>query len=721
MMTIKDYAVDVDKTIEEIEALCDKIGIDYKDENTDLDETSIIELDNELQNEENQNEENQNEEIVNDEIEEERRLEEEVEDKAEELANETNIDLDDTTSFTKVKQKQARKNDNIKSKKEFLKERKKIYKHREKLQSNETTIDDNIIIYKENMTVTDLANELSVTPIELVKKLMGLGIMASVNQSLDFDSAEVLVAEYDKVLKKEETQDIANFENYEIEDKEDDLVPRPPVVTIMGHVDHGKTTLLDAIRNTDVVSGEAGGITQAIGAYSVKYNNKLITFIDTPGHAAFTEMRARGASITDIVIIIVAADDGIMPQTIEAIDHAKAAKVPIIVAINKIDKPDANIDRVMTGLVENGLTPEEWGGDVIVNKISAKTGVGINELLENILLVAEMQEYKANPNRYATGTVIESKKDNKVGTMATLLIQNGTLRLGDPIVVGNYYGKVRTLKDDRGNNIVEAKPSTPVEITGLSDIPSAGDKFMAFESEKQAKEIAHERQLKAKKADTNLAGMSLEDLFGRIKEGEKEINVVLKADVNGSLEAVKGVLEKIDVEGVKVNIIRAGVGAVTESDVVLASASKAIIIAFNVRSNNATLDTAKEYGIEIKYYDIIYKVAEDMEKAMKGMLDPEFEEKVIGQVEVRQIFKFSKVGLIAGCHVISGIIKSNAKARIIRDNIVIYNGEVNTLQHEKDQVKEVKKDMDCGITLTNCQDYKEKDIIEVYELVEIKK
>lgn len=716
MMTIKDYAVDVDKTIEEIEALCDKIGIDYKDENTDLDETSIIELDNELQ-----NEENQNEEIVNDEIEEERRLEEEVEDKAEELANETNIDLDDTTSFTKVKQKQARKNDNIKSKKEFLKERKKIYKHREKLQSNETTIDDNIIIYKENMTVTDLANELSVTPIELVKKLMGLGIMASVNQSLDFDSAEVLVAEYDKVLKKEETQDIANFENYEIEDKEDDLVPRPPVVTIMGHVDHGKTTLLDAIRNTDVVSGEAGGITQAIGAYSVKYNNKLITFIDTPGHAAFTEMRARGASITDIVIIIVAADDGIMPQTVEAIDHAKAAKVPIIVAINKIDKPDANIDRVMTGLVENGLTPEEWGGDVIVNKISAKTGVGINELLENILLVAEMQEYKANPNRYVTGTVIESKKDNKVGTMATLLIQNGTLRLGDPIVVGNYYGKVRTLKDDRGNNIVEAKPSTPVEITGLSDIPSAGDKFMAFESEKQAKEIAHERQLKAKKADTNLAGMSLEDLFGRIKEGEKEINVVLKADVNGSLEAVKGVLEKIDVEGVKVNIIRAGVGAVTESDVVLASASKAIIIAFNVRSNNATLDTAKEYGIEIKYYDIIYKVAEDMEKAMKGMLDPEFEEKVIGQVEVRQIFKFSKVGLIAGCHVISGIIKSNAKARIIRDNIVIYNGEVNTLQHEKDQVKEVKKDMDCGITLTNCQDYKEKDIIEVYELVEIKK
>lgn len=571
------------------------------------------------------------------------------------------------------------------------------------------------------MTVTDLATELNVTPIELVKKLMGLGIMASVNQSLDYDTSEVISSEYDKTLKKEETQDISNFENYEIEDDEKDLVPRPPVVTIMGHVDHGKTTLLDAIRNTDVVAGEAGGITQAIGAYSVKCNDKLITFIDTPGHAAFTEMRARGASITDIVIIIVAADDGVMPQTKEAIDHAKAAGVPIIVAINKIDKPEANIDRIMTALVENGLTPEEWGGDVIVNKISAKTGVGINELLENILLVAEMQEYKANPNRYATGAVIESKKDNKVGTTATLLIQNGTLRLGDPIVIGNYYGKVRTLKDDRGNNIVEAKPSTPVEVTGISEVPSAGDKFMAFESEKQAKEIAHERQLRAKEADTNFSGMTLEDLFGRIKEGEKEINVILKADVNGSLEAVKNALVKIDVEGVKINVIRGGVGAITESDVVLASASQAIIIGFNVRGNVATMDTAKQYGIEIKTYDIIYKVVEDMENAMKGMLDPEYEEKVTGTAEVRQIFKFSKVGLIAGCHVLSGTIKNNSKARIIRDDVIVYNGSVNTLQHEKDQVKEVKKDMDCGMTLENCQDYKEGDIIEVYELVEIKR
>ncbi len=714
MMTIKDYAQDVELEIEEIEALCDKIGIEYQDENTDLDETSIILLDNAVAEKDNEEEANEDEEI-----EEERRLEEEVEDKAEELAFNTKIDLDDTTSFTKLKPKQVKKNDN--NKKDFLKERKKIYKHREKLQSNEVSQDENTILYKEGMTVTDLATELNVTPIELVKKLMGLGIMASVNQSLDYDTSEVISSEYDKTLKKEETQDISNFENYEIEDNEKDLVPRPPVVTIMGHVDHGKTTLLDAIRNTDVVAGEAGGITQAIGAYSVKCNDKLITFIDTPGHAAFTEMRARGASITDIVIIIVAADDGVMPQTKEAIDHAKAAGVPIIVAINKIDKPEANIDRIMTALVENGLTPEEWGGDVIVNKISAKTGVGINELLENILLVAEMQEYKANPNRYATGAVIESKKDNKVGTTATLLIQNGTLRLGDPIVIGNYYGKVRTLKDDRGNNIVEAKPSTPVEVTGISEVPSAGDKFMAFESEKQAKEIAHERQLRAKEADTNFSGMTLEDLFGRIKEGEKEINVILKADVNGSLEAVKNALVKIDVEGVKINVIRGGVGAITESDVVLASASQAIIIGFNVRGNVATMDTAKQYGIEIKTYDIIYKVVEDMENAMKGMLDPEYEEKVTGTAEIRQIFKFSKVGLIAGCHVLSGTIKNHEKARIIRDDVIVYNGSVNTLQHEKDQVKEVKKDMDCGMTLENCQDYKEGDIIEVYELVEIKR
>ncbi len=716
MMTLEDYANDVGKTIDEIKALCDKIGIEYVDETTTLDEESIILLDNELQDEEDY--------VGGDPDDlEEQRIEEEVEDKAEELAKNTNIDLENTTTFTKVKKgvkKQENTNTN-KNKKDFLKERKKIYKHREKLQSNEVEQDENVILFTEGMTVTDLANLLEVAPIELVKKLMTLGVMANINQSIDYDSAEIVVSEYNKTLKKEETADISNFENYEIEDKEEDLVERPPVVTIMGHVDHGKTTLLDYIRNSDVVSGEAGGITQAIGAYSVKCNDKRITFIDTPGHAAFTEMRARGASMTDIVIIIVAADDGIMPQTKEAIDHAKAANVPIIVAINKIDKPEANVDKVMSGLVENGLTPEEWGGDIIVNKISAKSGEGVENLLENILLVAEMQEYKANPNRYATGAVVESRKDSKVGSIATLLIQNGTLRLGDPIVIGNFAGKVRTLKNDKGQNIVEAGPSTPVEVTGISEVPSAGDKFMAFESEKQAKEIANSRQLRSKEKDTNFSGMTLEDLFGRIKEGQKEIKVVLKADVNGSLEAVKNALEKIDVEGVKVTVIRGAVGAITESDVVLASASDAIIIGFNVRGSNATVDTAKQYGIEIKTYDIIYKVVEDMERAMKGMLDPEFEEKVLGTLEIRQIFKFSKVGLIAGCHVTSGVITNNAKARIIRDDVVVYNGSVKTLQHEKDQVKEVKKDMDCGVTLENCQDYKENDIIEVYELVEIKR
>lgn len=713
MMTLEDYALDVNKSIDEIKALCDKIGIHYEDENSLLDETDIILLDNEQQDEEDYVTTGDEDAL------EEQRLEEEVEDIAEELALDTKFDLDNSSSFEKVKPKVAKKTEN--NKKDFLKERKKMYKHREKLQSNEQVQDENVILYKEGMNVSELAALLEVAPVELVKKLMGLGVMANINQAIDYDTAEIVVTDYNKTLKKEETADISNFESFEIEDREEDLVERPPVVTIMGHVDHGKTSLLDAIRKTDVVSGEAGGITQAIGAYSVKYNDKKLTFIDTPGHAAFTEMRARGASITDIVIIIVAADDGIMPQTKEAIDHAKAAGCPIIVAINKIDKPEANVERVMTGLVENGLTPEAWGGDIIVNQISAKTGVGINELLENILLVAEMENLKANPNRYASGAVIESKKDSKVGSVATLLIQNGTLRLGDPIVIGNYFGKVRTLKNDKGQNIVEAKPSTPVEVTGISEVPSAGDKFMAFESEKQAKQIAEERALRSKATDTNFSGMSLDDLFGQIQIGVKEINVVLKADVNGSLEAVKNALEKIDVEGVKVKVIRAAVGAITESDIVLASASHALIIGFNVRASGKSLDTAKEYGITIKTYDIIYKVVEDMEAAMKGMLDPEFEEKVLGTLEIRQIFKFSKVGLIAGCHVTNGVVKNGQKARIIRDDVVVYNGAIKSLQHEKDQVKEVKKDMDCGLTLENCQDYKENDIIEVYELVEIKR
>ena len=708
MMSLKDYALDVGLDLEKVKKMCDKIGISYDDEESLLSEDDIILLDNETQDEED---------YISDDVSE---YEEEIEsiEKAEALAEAANIDLDNSENFEKVKNRSQKSKD---AKKSFMKERKKIYKHREKLQSNEDSVDSNVVLYKEGMTLAEIATLLDVPGAELVKKVMALGIMAGLNQSIDFETAEVLVLDYDKVLKREETKDISNFENFEIEDKEEDLIYRPPVVTIMGHVDHGKTTLLDTIRKSNVASGEAGGITQAIGAYSVLYDNRKITFIDTPGHEAFTEMRARGASVTDVVIIIVAADDGIMPQTKEAIDHAKAANVPIIVAINKIDKENANIERIMTALVEAGLTPEEWGGDTIVCKISALTGLGVDELLSNILLVSDMQELKANPNRYATGTVIESRKDKQIGSVATLLIQNGTLRLGDPIVVGTTYGKVRTLKNDLGQDIVEASPSTPVEITGLSNVPEAGDKFMAFETEKQAKQIAEERQIRAKEADSNRSGMTLDELFGQIQEGMKEINVIIKADVNGSSEALKSSLEKIDVSGVKINVIRSSVGAITESDVVLASASNALIIGFNVRANNKTMDIAKEYGVEVRYYDIIYKVVEDMEDAMKGMLDPEYEEKIVGTLEIRQIFKFSKVGLIAGCHVLSGVVKNNLNARIVRDGTVIYNGKVNTLQHEKDQVKEVKKDMDCGITLENCQDYKEKDIIEVYELVEIKR
>ena len=707
-MTIRDYAEDVNKSIEDVLAHMESLSMDVSDVERVLSDDEVILLDNSFQDEEDYVETNPDEEMLND---------YNLDEKAEQIAYESNLTNDNLVKTSKVKK--AKKQEKDKS--NFKQERKKIYKHKEKLQSNEQVVDENVLLYKEGMKVSDLANLLDVSTGEIIKKLMGLGIMATVNNSVSFDTVELIALDYNKTVKKEETADISNFENYEIEDREEDLVERPPVVTIMGHVDHGKTTLLDYIRKSNVASGEAGGITQEIGAYQVECNGKKITFIDTPGHAAFTEMRARGASVTDIVIIIVAADDGIMPQTKEAIDHAKAAGVPIIVCINKIDKPEANIDRVMTGLVEAGLTPEEWGGDTIVTKISAKTGEGVDELLENILLIAEMQELKANPNRYATGAVLESKMDKHVGAVATLLISNGTLRLGDPIVVGTAFGKVRTLKDDLGRNIVEAPPAMPVEITGLSSVPSAGDKFMAFETEKQAKQIASDRALREKDADTNRTGMSLEELFGKINEGLKEINVVLKTDTNGSLEAVKSSLEKIEVEGVKINVIRGAVGGITESDIVLASASNALIIGFNVRGSQKTIDMAKQYNIDIRLYDIIYKLVEDMEKAMKGMLEPIYEEKVTGTAEIRQLFKFSKVGMIAGCHVTSGTIKNNDKARVVRDSIVIYNGSIKSLQHEKDQVKEMSKDHDCGLTLDNFQDYKEGDIIEVYELVEVER
>ena len=710
MMSVLEYAQDVNKTVEEILNLCQKLQLDVNGEDDLLDQDAITILDSEIENVSSNDEEDE------DNLEENDYDDDEFFEKVESLAANTKmVSEKQKTKVKPKKQPQVEENDT------FLKDKKEIYKHREKLMTNEAKADESIVLYKENMTVKELADSINVAPSELIKKLMGLGIMTTLNNSLSFEVAEILVLEYDKTLKREESADISNFENFEIIDNEADLVERPPVVTIMGHVDHGKTSLLDAIRNANVVSGEAGGITQAIGAYQVEINGKKITFIDTPGHEAFTEMRARGASVTDIVIIIVAADDGVMPQTKEAIDHAKAAGVPIIVAINKMDKPDANPDRVLTELVEYGITPEEWGGDTIVSRISAKTHDGIPELLENILLISEMAELKANPHRYASGAVIESRLDKQIGSVATLLIQNGTLRLGDPIVVGTSFGKIRTLKNDRGQDIIEALPSTPVEITGLNEPPQAGDKFMAFETEKQARSIAEERKLRAREKDTNRSGMTFDDLFGRIQEGIREINVILKTDVNGSCEAVKKSLEKIEVEDVRVKVIRSGVGTITESDVTLAKASDAIIIGFNVRPNAKTVETAKENGIEIRLYDIIYKVVEDMEAAMKGMLEPIYEEKVNGTLEIRQIFKFSKVGNIAGCHVMDGVIKANSNARLIRDGVVVYNGKIASIQREKDQAKEVTKGMDCGITLENYQDIKENDIIEAYELIEIKR
>ncbi|MBR2833448.1 MAG: translation initiation factor IF-2 [Bacilli bacterium] len=689
-MSVLEYAEDVNRTVENILNKCKELGIDVSSEDDLLDEDAIILLDNGLETDE--------------EIEE--AYEEEVKPKKE---------------VKKPKKEVKKKEEKEEVKKDDLaKEKKAMYKNKEKLQSNSQ--DKNVVIYKEGMTIGDLAIGLGVNASEIIKKLFSLGLMVNINSSITFENAELLVSDYKKTLKNEEEADISNFEAYEIVDDDKDLIPRAPVVTIMGHVDHGKTTLLDAIRRTDVVSTEAGGITQAISAYQVSSNGRLITFIDTPGHAAFTEMRARGASITDVVIIIVAADDGVMPQTKEAIDHAKAAGVPILVAINKIDKAGANADKVMQELGEYGLMPEEWGGDTIFTKISAITGEGIDELLENILLVSDMLELKANPNRYAIGTVVESRLNKQVGPIVTVLVQNGTLRLGDPVVVGTAYGKIRTLKNDKGEEITLALPSQPVEITGLNDVPGAGDKFMAFENEKKARSIAEERKTKARLKEINKkTAVSLDDLFSKIGEGMKEINVIIKADVNGSAEAVKNSLEKIDVEGVRVNVIRSTVGGITESDIVLASASDAIIIGFNVRPSNAIKDKAKDMGIDIRLYDIIYKVVEEMEAAMRGMLDPEYEEKILGNAEIRQIFKFSKVGNIAGSIVLEGIISRNNKARVIRDGVVIYDGEIGSLQRGKDSAKEVKKGLECGITIENFNDIKVGDIIEAYEMVEIKR
>ena len=698
-MNIKDYAKDVNLSVAEVLRKCDELGI-KADGNSILSDDDIIMIDNTIN-------------LISTDKETTYEEEDQIDDVVEKVLQSENIVKKDMVANSKQKLK---KKDS--SNADFKNLKKQMYKSKSKLMSN--VKEDNIVLYEEGMSVKAFADALGVSLNDIIKKLMSLGLMLSMNEVIDFENAEIVALDYNKTLKKKESQDIADFDHYEVIDDEKDLKERPAIVTIMGHVDHGKTTLLDYIRSTRVAEGEAGGITQAIGAYQTEKDGHKITFIDTPGHAAFTQMRARGASVTDIVVIIVAADDGVMPQTKEAIDHAKSAGVPIIVAVNKIDKPNINIERVYTEMSENGITPESWGGEYPFINLSAKTGEGVDTLLETILAIAEVKELKANPNRYALGAVIEEKLDKNVGGLSSFLILNGTLRLGDPVVVGTTYGKVRTMKNDKGESIVEAGPSTPVEITGLNDTPKAGDKFMAFETIEEAKEVAEKRKNIEKEKSNVKKTLSLDELFESVNAGQKEVAVVLKADVRGSEEAVKSALENIKVKDVRVKVIRSGIGPISESDIVLASVSKAIVIGFNVVSSSDAKAMAKEYGIEIRCYTIIYKLVEDVEAALNGMLDPEYEEKIIGSAVVRQIFKFSKVGNIAGVYVTDGIVKNNANVRVIRDGKILIDTKISSIQRGKDQAKEVKKGFECGITLEKYDDFKEGDTFEVYVMEQVK-
>lgn len=583
----------------------------------------------------------------------------------------------------------------------------------------QTKVNGGVFKYVGDVTVGELAKKLNLNSSDIIKFLfMNKKAMVTINQTLSDDLIAEVCINYGYDFQKEEVVDKENFEDIKIEDDEKDLQERPPVVVVMGHVDHGKTTLIDTIRDSHVADGEAGLITQQIGAYQKEIQGKKITFLDTPGHEAFTAMRARGAAITDIALIVVAADDGVMPQTVEAINHAKAAGVTIIVVINKIDKPTANVDRVKDELAQYDLIPEEWGGDTIFREISAKKKIGIDELLETILVVAELKELKANPHRYALGTVIEASLDKNEGPKATLLVQNGTLKVGDSVVVGNYYCKVRRMVNEYRQNVKQALPSTPVVVTGIEDVPTAGDSFMAFVDEKTAREISEARKLKARNKSLNKNNItSLDEIFNQIKEGElKNINIILKADLQGSVEAIKSSLEKIQVDGVKINVIHAAAGAITESDIVLASASNALVYGFNVRPDAKVRQKAAEEKVEIHLHSIIYALIEEIESAMKGLMKPIEKEVVIGQAEVRSIFKASKVGTIAGCYVTDGCLKRDCLIRLIRDGVVIYTGKISSLKRFKDDASVVKKDFECGLTIENYNDEKEYDIIEAYEI-----
>ncbi len=578
------------------------------------------------------------------------------------------------------------------------------------------------IEYVEGITVKELGDKINQSPADIIKLLFMMGTIVTINTSLDNETVELICLEYGVEAEQVEEKEEFTIED-DIVDPEESLIERPAIVTIMGHVDHGKTTTLDTIRKTNVVSDEFGGITQHIGAYQISYQGKKITFLDTPGHEAFTAMRARGAQVTDLVIVVVAADDGVMPQTREAIDHAKAAKVPLIVAINKIDKPDKNIDRIYSEFSELNIIPEAWGGDTVFVEISARTGEGIEELLETVLVAAELEELKANPNRTAVGTVIEAKLDKGRGPVATLLVQKGTLKQGDPVVVGTSFGKVRKMVDYRGTELDEALPSMPVEIIGLNEVPIAGDLFKVFAEEKHARAIADKRSEARQEAERNqTSALSLDDLSQQIADGTiQDINVILKADVQGSAEAVKASLERLDVgDGdVRINVIRATVGGITENDIMLAAASNALIIGFNIRPTMAIRKTAEEQGVEIRLYNVIYKAIEAMELAMKGLLAPEFEEVIFGQAEVRELYKVSKIGTIAGCMVTGGKMMSGSEVRLLRDGVVVYEGRMGSLKRFQNDVKEVTSGYECGITIENYNDLKEGDVIESHGEIEV--
>ncbi len=603
----------------------------------------------------------------------------------------------------------------------------KKYSKQEVRQTNipkkkQVTTKGKVLIYKPNMSVSDVAVSLGISNAEIIKRLMLLGVMTSINQTIDRDTIELVAMDLGFSIENEVITDITRYDEMTFDDKEEDLIHRPPIVTVMGHVDHGKTTLLDAIRHTRVAQGEAGGITQHIGAYQVEINGQRITFIDTPGHAAFTEMRARGAQVTDICIIVVAADDGVMPQTVEAIDHAKSANVPIIIAVNKIDKPQANPDHVKTELSNLGLVPEAWGGNTPFVEISALKNMGIDDLLEVVVLVSEIQELKANPNRLATGTVIEARLDKGRGVVATVIVKNGTLKIGDNLVCGNTYGKVRTMSDGTKKRIQTALPSQPIEITGLMEVPLAGDKFVCLEDERQTRQISEERTSRQREGDlAKQKKASLNSMFKEAEAAEKELVLIIKGDTQGTIEALKGSLEKLNIEGLHVNIIRSSVGAITESDVALADASNAIILGFNVRPIAMVRDLAKTQGVEIRLYNVIYKAIEDIEAALSGMLEPEFEEVVTGQAQVREVYKISKIGTVAGSYVTDGTIIRNSGMRVLREGIVIFEGKMSSLKRFKDDVKEVRQGYECGISVENFNDIKVGDVLEAFRDKEVEK